>query len=928
MLSEPHWLLLLIPLVFLVYIFKPESKIILNLRLLLIVIVCLALSAPIMKISGKEGVVVVVADRSSSMPDDIDKRIQETTNILLESMPVNSRLALVSYTDKARIEFSPTKNDVSALSTKQNPDASNMAEGIELALTMIPDAMSGRIVLVSDGLWNGQDPQSAAVSASNRNIPIDFRYIGREIINDLAISYFYVPSILEPGESFIIRVGIVSPLEQDANIELLAGENRLFKTKYHLKSGFNELSFNMKAPRSSTIKYIFKAFPLTNDSQLQNNTAQSVALVKGIKPVLVIRENSNSTMRDFFLQSKILVEEKKPKDFHWTIEELAGYSTVILEDVPADVIGFSGMHSLSAWVKHMGGGLLVTGGKHSYGSGGYHKSPLDEALPVSMEMRSKTRKMSIAIAVVLDRSGSMSMNVRGRTKMDLANLAAASSLDLLMDDDEFGVFAVDTTPHLIVPLQHVKSKEEWRNNILSIRSQGGGIFVYEGIKAAVEMLKKADSMTRHIILFSDACDSEQPGPYWTLLSEAEKAGMTLSVIGLGKETDPDGPLLRKIAEAGKGRCFFTDEPEDLPRLFSQDTFMAVKNTFVEKPIDIRSTGELGTYIGSNISFKSSVGAYNICYTKPEASQVISCDDEDESPILSVWQYGLGKVACYTGVLSKEQGGDFIKTDYAGKVFRGLYKWLAFDDRESLGEIIVSQKIVNGSWKSYLNLDPERLRDPFSDTPVFEIVSSKKGDVPVIIKKKASWENADQLSVSYDLVGDEVIAPLLRVNEKQNLRLAPVCQIYSPEFLPQNNRNGASELKQIAKMTGGNELIDLSNVWATMPLVTQDRNVSNYLFSLALILFLLEIAERRMALFTIILSYIRNFRKVKVNIPKPLEVKKSDIPDGKTITQTKDLNIPDKGKSADIHEEKATVTASSNFLSALKEAKKKADRRNS
>ena len=78
-----------------------------------------------------------------------------------------------------------------------------------------------------------------------------------------------------------------------------------------------------------------------------------------------------------------------------------------------------------------------------------------------------------------------------------------------------------------------------------------------------------------------------------------------------------------------------------------------------------------------------------------------------------------------------------------------------------------------------------------------------------------------------MVGDEVIAPLLRVNEKQNLRLAPVCQIYSPEFLPQNNRNGASELKQIAKMTGGNELIDLSNVWATMPMVTQDRNVSNY-----------------------------------------------------------------------------------------------------
>ena len=858
MLSEPHWLLLIIPLVFLVYIFKPESKIILNLRILLIIVICLALSSPIMKISGKEGVVVVVADRSASMPDDIDKRIQETTTMLLEKMPSNSRLALVSYTDKAKIEFSPTKNDVAALSIKQNPDSSNMADGIEMALTMIPDAMSGRIILVSDGLWNGQDPQNAVVSAANRNIPIDYRYIGRDIFNDLAISYFYVPSILEPGESFIIRAGVSSPLEQDASIELLAGENSIFKTNYHLKSGINEISFNMRAPNSSTIKYTFKAMSSKSDSQLQNNTAQAVTLIKGKKPVLIISENPNSTMRDFFVNNKILVDEKQPKQFKWTIEDLSGYSAVILEDVAADKIGFSGMHSLTAWVKHMGGGLLITGGKHSYGSGGYHKSPLDEALPVSMEMRSKTRKMSIAIAVVMDRSGSMSMSVGGRTKMDLANLAAASSLDLLMDDDEFGVFAVDTSPHLIVPLQHVSSKDKWRNDILSIRSQGGGIYVYEGINAAVEMLSRAESRTRHIILFSDACDSEKPGTYWELLSKAQSEGMTLSVIGLGKETDSDGPLLRKIAEAGKGRCFFTNEPEDLPRLFSQDTFMAVKNTFVEKTIDIHSDKELGNYIGNNkISFKSSVDAYNICYTKPEASQIISTTDEDETPILSVWQYGLGKVACYTGVLSKEKGGKFLNTDFAFKVFNGLYKWLAFDDREVLGEIMVSQKIVNGRWKSYLNLDPERLRDPFSDTPVFEIISSINGAQPKIISKKAAWENADQLSVSHDLVGNEVIAPLLKINDKQTLRLAPACQIYSPEFLPQNNRTGASELKQIAKITGGTELIDLSTVWATMPLVTQDRNVSNYWFTLALILFLLEIAERRMAILTIAFSKIVN-----------------------------------------------------------------------
>ena len=81
----------------------------------------------------------------------------------------------------------------------------------------------------------------------------------------------------------------------------------------------------MRAPNSSTIKYTFKAMSSKSDSQLQNNTAQAVTLIKGKKPVLIISENPNSTMREFFVNNKILVDEKQPKQFKWTIEDLSGY---------------------------------------------------------------------------------------------------------------------------------------------------------------------------------------------------------------------------------------------------------------------------------------------------------------------------------------------------------------------------------------------------------------------------------------------------------------------------------------------------------------------------------------------------------------------------------------------------------------------------
>ena len=40
------------------------------------------------------------------------------------------------------------------------------------------------------------------------------------------------------------------------------------------------------------------------------------------------------------------------------------------------------MRVLNLFVKERGGGLLMTGGPHSFGQGGYFRSALEELLPV------------------------------------------------------------------------------------------------------------------------------------------------------------------------------------------------------------------------------------------------------------------------------------------------------------------------------------------------------------------------------------------------------------------------------------------------------------------------------------------------------------------------------------------------------------------
>ena len=98
------------------------------------------------------------------------------------------------------------------------------------------------------------------------------------------------------------------------------------------------------------------------------------------------------------------------------------------------------------------------------------------------------------------------------------------------------------------------------------------------------MILPAKAGTKHIILFADAADSEEPGDYKTLVAKCVKAGITISVVGLGTEKDCDAELLKDIARRGGGQCMFTNVAQELPRLFAQDTFVIARSAFLDEPV--------------------------------------------------------------------------------------------------------------------------------------------------------------------------------------------------------------------------------------------------------------------------------------------------------------------------------------------------------
>jgi len=847
-LLAPAWLVLIVPLWFLTGRLPLPSVLIHRLRLAALACLVLAMCGPAVRLPMREGTVVVVADRSFSMPTGVDGQLKESVELLHQALPPNHRLAVVSFGERVVVEHPPSTGKFPGFLAQVDRNGSQLGEAIERSISLIPREGTGRLLVISDGRATGRDFSESAFKSAARGIPIDFRLVQRELAGDLAIQNVEAPQQVAAGEAFFVHAWINSPMSQNVTVELYRDKTLVSRKQLEALPGLSAVTFRDRAEEAGTHRYFLKVVGSHPDPVDENNTARLLIGVAGERPLLALSGTADQGYARLLQRNKVPVRIVNPAEFSFQLDELADYAGVIIENLPAGRIGERGMETLSAWVKNTGAGLLMTGGRNSFGPGGYFRSPLEPILPVSMELRREHRKLSMALVVVLDRSGSMMAPAGGgKTKMDLANLGAVEAIELLNNLDEFGCFAVDTAPHIMVPLQPLDNKSKVRDLLLRIRSEGGGIYVYEGLAAAHKMLKGAKAGTRHVILFSDTCDSENPGDYLKLLKQMTDEGITVSVIGMGVETDCDGALLRDIAEKGNGRIFYSDRPEELPRLFAQDTIVAARSTFVETPIPIQFEPTLQQITGRSFSPDRPAGGYNLCYLREGAQQHAVSGDEYHAPIISAWQVGIGRSMAVTLEPNGPFTGDLKYWSDFGEFHSSLARWVAGKSGTLFRDQPVTQTVANGYCQIQIHLDPERRHDPFAQPPRLLTLRSASGESTQTEERRFEWADPDTLSISLPLKGGQTAISTLDAPGGDPLPLSPVCLPYSPEFRPTGENEGQRNLEKMARMSGGKERIDLASIWNELPQTRRYLNIAPWLILLALILFLLEVLERRTGL---------------------------------------------------------------------------------
>ena len=855
-LVQPVWLLLAVPLLAALWVWRLPGRALNVMRVTVVLLILLGMCGPAILLPGRTGTVVVVADRSYSMPPGSEASEKEAITLIesARGSATDARggsrdtLAVVSFGARSVIELAPGGGGFEGFKGAVDPDGSNLASALETALALIPQDAPGRILVLSDGRATGGEAEAVAAKAATRGTTVDYRVLKRPITHDVAILDMEAPGTVAPGDAFMITAWVQCPAAQKIKYELVSGETDVARGESAMGAGTGRLTFRDRASGPGVLRYVLRITGDEGDPVPENNSGKCLVGVSGPRPVLCVSGADASRFPGLLTTGGMNVKTARAESCPWSLEDLANYSAVVLENVEAQRIGQKGMENLAAWVSDHGAGIMVTGGRSSFGTGGYFKSPLDPILPVSMELRREHRKLMLAIVVALDRSGSMAVPVGpGRTKMDLANLASVEVLKLLGPEDQMGVLAVDSSAHLIAKLDKVANAGDLEHRILKIDSMGGGIFIYEALVNAAKMLEGSDVGTRHIILFADAADSEEPGDYKTLVDRCRKAGITVSVIGLGTEKDCDAGLLKDIASRGGGRVFFTSDAHELPRLFAQETFVVARSTFVDEPTPLKTVAGVTMLSGKSFNVAGPAGGYNLSYVRPGAKVAVVTADEYNAPFVAAWETGVGRALVYTGEVDGKYTGALARWGDFGEFLSTLARWAAGRTEDLPGNMLLTQELEGGACVLRLNLDPERESTPFAELPTVTTLRGKPGETPEVVRSRMTWTSPDTLTLRVPLRGDETALSSVQVSSEIRAQLPPTCLPYSTEYRPVRADEGEELLERLAKATGGRHRVELSKIWAELPRSPQRFYLGPWLMIAALCLFLLEVLERRTGL---------------------------------------------------------------------------------
>ncbi|MCT8136508.1 VWA domain-containing protein [Anaerobacillus sp. CMMVII] len=828
-LERPLYLLFVIPAFLLVVLFlrtkvqltKREKKIIVPLRMMIVLLLVFALSIPNLVFTTKNVHTVFIVDRSDSI-NGVNSEMTAFIRNAVAAKGADDQFAIVSVGRDATVErMLGTQSSFSSDWSQVHADYTNIEAGIQIASSLLAREGSGRVVILSDGNETLGDALQQANFVRVQGVTVDVVPFYQEKLKDVSLQEFIVPRQMFKGEQASLSLTVYSTEETETTLRILLNNEAIVQDVVELKQGSNSFRFN--SPINESGMHRLRAEVLTTgDSILENNQLTAMTVITGTPNVLLVEGNrlTSNPLYDALNATGLNVNQITPEFLPTELNGYLQYETIIFSNVSSMRMTETQMDLIEKAVRDFGVGFIMTGGHESFALGGYKDTPIEKVLPVEMEIKSEEELPSLGLVFVIDRSGSMQ-----GMRLELAKEAAARSVELLRKGDTVGVIAFDDRTWQIVDTEKMTDIKEVSEKILGITA-GGGTDIYPGLAEAYAQLAPLELQRKHIILLTDG-QSPESGNYQTLIEGGREANnITLSTVAVGDGADHY--LLDVLAEYGTGRFYSVYDETTIPSILSRETMLTTRTYIEDEPFypRVNNTTEWSTHFTSGVP---QLNAYIATTPKGRATNVLISIKDD--PVLSRWQYGLGKTVAWTSDVEGVWSGQWAAWDHWSSLWNDIVTWTFPADVQDPFE--VAQKREGTT--SILTFTTEENQS----RPLEATVVNERGQ---LIEANIRMTAPGEYEVSFD--GHEG----MHYVQLTDLQQAPVFQTGITVAYPEEYRmlpTNEAFLEALADVGGGMVLEEGKEAFRPLnerPVTRQP--IAHSLILLAFLLFFVEVAVRR------------------------------------------------------------------------------------
>ncbi len=349
------WLLVTIPVIAAISVRSlgglEKSRRIVAVVLRSLVIVALALAlARVEYVKRSDRVAVMfVLDHSRSVPDKLREAAQGYVRKVAKRADRDDRIGVVGFDGQANVDVINSAGglDVLGFGMATEPDRTNVAAGLRMAMASFPEGYTRRIVLMTDGNENtGSMADEIEVAVANHIgvdvVPLQYQHAA-EILFDRVV----VPAHATKDTRIPLRLIVKSRRQTKAKLSLYHNdvEIPLSDPILNLAGGMQPNPFTipieLQGDSGGVHRFDARLTPLApgDDSIVENNQATGFTFVSDQGRVLILTPSDSSDderLYESLQREKVEVDVRSVDQVNVDLLELQKYSAVVLANISAD----------------------------------------------------------------------------------------------------------------------------------------------------------------------------------------------------------------------------------------------------------------------------------------------------------------------------------------------------------------------------------------------------------------------------------------------------------------------------------------------------------------------------------------------------------------------------------------------------------------